>query len=151
MPGAIAGDTLPFYLQLNEVLDLFVERTTERTRAVGSATQMKMDEMDEYTTPDAQKVRPVTGNLGFPLRKFGISLQWTRTFLENATPWDLAMATLAALDADRRNIYAEIKRVLFYPLAYTFKDRFVDWYPLPVTPPGRSPTGPGWGSTPTSI
>src|SRR5207253_164833 len=125
--------TLDFHnQQVNEALSLFVEITQERARAVGGMSQMEMDEVDEYGLADAQRARPTSGNLGFPLRLYQLPLQWTRTYLLNATPADIALTTATHLSADRRNLEKQIRRALFRPTNSTFKDRLVDWYQLPV-------------------
>ncbi len=114
-----------------ELLTNFVEQTTDRLRRYGSNDSMTMDELDEFGSPDAQKVS-AGATVGFPLRGYGEALQWTRLFFRNATPAELAAQTAAAMEADSRMIQREIKRALFLPANYTFTDRRVDGVSLAV-------------------
>jgi hypothetical protein len=108
-----------------------VEVTTDNLRRYGADPSMAMDEIDEFARPDAQKI--TTGsNVGFPLRLFGISVQWTRKFMQNATPAEIAAQFTAAMTADTRRRNREIKRALFSPTNYTFVDRLVNRLELPV-------------------
>lgn len=114
-----------------ELLGSFVERTTDRLRRYGSSAAMAMDELDEFARPDAQKVA-AGATVGFPMRLYGLSIQWTRKFFENARPSELAAQVSAAMDADSRAIQREIKRALFYPTNFTFVDRLTDSVSLAV-------------------
>lgn len=114
-----------------ELLGSFVERTTDRLRRYGSTDSMAMDELDEYARPDAQKVA-AGATVGIPLRLYGLSIQWTRKFFQNATPAELAAQTASAMDADSKVMQREIKRALFGPTNYTFVDRLIDSVSLAV-------------------
>lgn len=114
-----------------ELLGNFVERTTDRLKRYGSTASMSMDELDEFARPDAQKVA-AGATVGIPMRLYGLSIQWTRKFFENALASELAAQTASAMDADSRVIHREIKRALFNPTNYTFVDRLTDSVSLPV-------------------
>lgn len=110
----------------DEMLAMLVERTTDRQRRYGSNDSMAMDELDEFGSPDAQKIA-AGATVGFPLRLYGIALQWTRKFMQNATAAELAAQVTAAMDADTRVIYRQIRRALFTPTNNTgYLDRLVD-------------------------
>jgi hypothetical protein len=111
-------------LLLDKERDL-VERTTERLLRFGSNDSMTMDEIDEYGTPDAQKVS-AGQNVGLPLRRYGLSVQWTRHWFQNHTPAELAAQFVAAQDADAKIVDRELKRAIFNPTNFTFTDRLVD-------------------------
>lgn len=115
----------------NEMMGDFVERSTDRLRRYGGTDSMAMDELDEFGRADAQKIT-AGATVGFPLRKYGLSLQWTRTYMMNATPAEMAVQTVAAIDADVKAIQREVKRALFYPTNVTFLDRLVDNISLAV-------------------
>lgn len=115
----------------DEMLGDFVERSTDRQRRYGGTDSMAMDELDEYGRADAQKIT-AGATVGFPLRKYGLSLQWTRNYLREATPAELAAATIAAMDADVKAIQREVKRALFLSTNVTFVDRLVDGISLAV-------------------
>ena len=101
------------------------EVTTDRARVYGTAQPMQMDELDEFGTPDAGKVSP--GALcGFPLRKYGGSLQWTRTYFQRATGQEIAGQVNGLLDADALNVIKQIKKAIFGGVNYDFDDRLVN-------------------------
>jgi len=114
-----------------DMLGEFVTVTTDRLRRYGGTDTMSMDELDEYGSPDAQKIA-AGSNVGFPLRKFGIALQWTRTALQVLTASELASAVTSALTADSRRIIREIKRAIFTSTNASYLDRYVDNVTLPV-------------------
>lgn len=110
----------------DEMLAALVERTTDRQRRYGSTDSMAMDELDEFGSPDAQKIS-AGATVGFPLRLYGIALQWTRKFMQNATGAEMAAQVTAAMDADTKVIYRQIRRAIFYPTNNTsYVDRLVD-------------------------
>jgi len=102
-----------------------VERTTDRQRRYGGGDAMSMDEVDEFGTADAQKVTAGV-TVGFPLRLFQVTVQWTRKFMQNSTAAELAAQFTAAQDAHYKRITREIKRAIFTPTNSTFTDRLVD-------------------------
>lgn len=116
---------------LREKVSTLVEFTTERLKRFGGIDVVNMEPLDEMGTPEPEKI--VTGQtLGFPLRKFGKALQWTRHYFRNATGEELAKQVQAIRDADIRNIDREIKRAFFRATNFTFTDRLVDGVSLPV-------------------
>lgn len=110
---------------VTELLAGFVERTTDRLRRYGGPDNMTMDEIDQWGTPDAQKVA-AGSPVYFPLKLYGLAVQWTRKFMQTATVKELAEQFVAAQDADINAIIREIKRAIFYPTNYTFADKLVD-------------------------
>ncbi len=113
----------------NEILDSllvdFVDRSTDRLRRYGGNSDMLMEELDEMGTPDAQKIS-VGSNVGFPLKKYGGALQWTRLYLKNAMVSEVAAQFTAMMAADVRNVQKAIKTAFFNPTNYTFTDKLVD-------------------------
>jgi len=110
---------------MREIMGDFVEVTTDRMRRYGGSAAIDFDELDEYGTPDAQKIAAGV-NVGFPLRLYGTALQWTRKYFQNATGAELAAQFTSLMDADRRLVIREIKKALFRPANYTSTDRLVD-------------------------
>lgn len=107
--------------KLNEMLMDFIERTTDRERFYGSIDSMEMDEVDEFARADAEKV--ATGmTVGFPLRLFQRSVQWTRKFIQNTQASELAAQFTAVQDAHIRRVKREVTRALFRPTNATFRD-----------------------------
>jgi hypothetical protein len=134
---------------LREKIDGLVEITTDRQRRYGGQDLMTLADLDEFGNADTQKVT-AGSTVGFPLRKKGRTLQWTRTYLENVTPAELGIQITSLTDADVRAVDLAIRRALFTPTNYTFTDRLVDnvdlavkalvnadGAPLPVDPNGN--------------
>lgn len=116
---------------VQEQLARFVDMTTDRLRRYGSAPTMQMEAVDEFGRVDAQKI---TGgeNVGFPLRRYAVALQWTRLYLLQATPAELAAQVRAAATADVLNVQTQLKKAIYTPTNTTFIDRLVDNVSLPV-------------------
>jgi hypothetical protein len=103
-----------------------IERTTDRQRRYGGGDTMTMDEVDEFGRGDAQKIA-AGATVGFPLRLFDISVQWTRKYIQNGTTAELAAQFTAATDAHRKRVTREIKKALFIPTNNTaYVDRLID-------------------------
>lgn len=129
-------DTISAYLDahnalLTQQLLGFVESTTERIAGIGGVDTMVMDELDEFGRSDAQKVT-AGAILGFPLRMYGVAIQWTRKWMENHTPAEMVAQIDAAATADILNMQRQIKRALFSPINYTSIDKLVDRLAIPV-------------------
>jgi hypothetical protein len=116
---------------MNELVGNFAEQSTDRLRRYGGDDTMVMEEVDEHGRADAQKISAGV-NVGFPLRKFDISVQWTRDYFRRATGQELAAQFTAATAADVRNFEKVLREALFTPANYTFIDRFVDNVSLDV-------------------
>lgn len=101
-----------------EAVSVLVDRTTDVDRWTGSAAQMSMVRMDEYGSPDVQKVSYGV-RCGFPLHSHQGALGWTRKYMQTATVSEMAAQFTAMQVADRRRVVAEIKRALFLPTNYT--------------------------------
>jgi hypothetical protein len=118
---------------VNDMVEPLVETTDDRVRRYGTEARLTMIEADEYTRADAQKIGPAGVDIGFPLRLFQISLQWTRKYLQVATPAELANRMIAVQRADVAQVRATIQRALFTPTNnLTYKDRLVDGVTLPL-------------------
>lgn len=113
----------------------FMTDTTDRLRRGGSNAAMALMELDEFGTPDAQKIT-AGANIGFPLRRFGGALQWTGLALKRMTTAEMAIQAVGLMDADALNTTVQLKRAIYRPTNYDYDDRFVDHlqaaYVLPV-------------------
>lgn len=116
---------------LQEMVTSLVETTTDRQRRYGGVDDMNMDEVDEFGRGDAQKITAGV-TVGFPLRLFDLSVQWTRKFMQNGTMGELAAQFEAATTAHIKRMQREIKRAFFTPTNSTFLDRLVDSVSLNV-------------------
>lgn len=118
-------------LLLDDMLANFVETTTDRQRRYGGGSVGTMDEYDQFGRPDARKAaQGVT--VGFPLRKFGESLQWTRDYFEVTTGAEFMGQIDQILLEDTNTIEQQIKRAIFTPTNATYNDRYVDNVALAV-------------------
>lgn len=116
---------------MQDMVSKFVETTTDRQRRYGGVDDMVMDQVDEFGRGDAQKI--TTGvTVGFPLRLYDLSVQWTRKYMQNATTAELANQFTAAQTAHVKAIQREVKRAIFTPTNTTFVDTLVDNVSLSV-------------------
>lgn len=108
--------------QVTEMLELLTEPTTDQLRAYGGPDNMAMEELDEFGTPQAQKVSAGV-NVGFPCRFYGVGLQWTNLYFRSAMASELAAQATAVMDADVKMLQRDLKRSLFLSSNYSFIDR----------------------------
>lgn len=96
---------------MQEELRDFAVITDQIQFPYGTAFNSAMQELDEFGSPDVQKIT-AGGNVGLPLRFYGIAKQWTRHFVLN-TPVNQLLAEMDdAADADIRNVRLQIGRRL---------------------------------------
>ncbi len=112
---------------VEEAMGALVQRTTLREVGNGGELQsMHFDALDEYGVPQAQKVVPTPEKYGFPLRRRGAAIQWTRDWFTWHTPAELAAQVTAQADADIMAIYSDLRTALFTATNATFVDVLVD-------------------------
>lgn len=111
----------------NQAAEFISERTTDRQRVFGGTDDAEMQELDEFGQPSAQTTGIDGYNVGFPLRRFGAAIQWTRFAFENMTVTEFANKVNAITDADERNLYRSLRQALFSPTNSTFRD----WMQMP--------------------
>lgn len=116
---------------MNELIDSLCERTSASQELYGGTEEIEMADLDEYGVADAQKIGEGV-NLGYPLRKTGATLQWTRTYLMNATLREINASVEAVMTADEKRVIREIKRAFMLATNYSFKDRYATNLTLPV-------------------
>lgn len=120
-----------YNMQVNEDLADFVETTEDLFRRYGGGSVGYMDEVDQYGRADASKMAQGT-QVGFPLRKFQKTLQWTRDGFTVMTGVEFAAQINQALLEDAATVRRAIKRALFTPTNYTFTDALVNNLSIPV-------------------
>ena len=130
--------------------DLVTVVTQPQMPYVGADTAI-MQELDEWGRADASKAA-TSGNLGFPLRIYGSSVQWTSTYFQRTTVAELAAQLDAHAMADLANFRTLSKTVLFKntntssyndrlasKLTYTLRALLnADSTPIPMSPSGAS-------------
>jgi hypothetical protein len=120
-------------LIVDQMTSELVEPTDVRLTSYGIGARMDMIRADEFTRADAQKMKPTTADIGFPLDLFQITLQWTRRFLMVASVADLAVAMQGVREADLRRVRLELQRAFFKNTNdLTYVDRFIDGVTLPI-------------------
>lgn len=123
MAWASIGAALEAYnRQIDGMTADLMERTTDVQRAYGTMDTKNMQELDQWGSPDAQKVTAGV-TVGFPLRRYGDALQWTRQFQVSQTVAQLAAEVDAIATADRRNIIRAAKVALFTSTNASFVDK----------------------------
>lgn len=99
--------------------------TTDTQGVYGSGAVGQMMEVDEFGRSETQKV--ATGStVAFPLRLLQYATGWTRKYMQQATPRDLAMHQLAAEEAHRKRIRYDIKRAIYFSSNYIFPDFLIN-------------------------
>ncbi len=131
MDEAIRRDLEVHNQRTQEVLSVFAERSPERSTVYGTNAGADFHRADEFSRGPTQKIRR-GAKVEFPLDKFQFAVGWTADYLRRATVQDMALATIAARQADLRNISNEIRNAFFGPTNYTYVDRIVDGNSLAV-------------------
>lgn len=116
---------------VNEMLTDLATLTTDTQSVYGTGAAGNMVEVDEYGKSVTQRVAPGS-TVAFPLRLFQYNAGWTRKFLQNATPADLARKQLAAEEAHKKEIRIQLKRAIFGATNYTYIDHLVNNVSLAV-------------------
>ena len=108
--------------QAREIVGDLADRTNDVQRAYGTSDTKNMYELDQWGRPDAEKVTAGV-TVGFPMRRYGQSLQWTLQFMRITTGQQLAAEIAAIMDADVRNLIRAAKVALFGATNYSFLDK----------------------------
>lgn len=118
-------------LVVSDMLGTLAQDTTDRQDLSGTSIGGEFVEIDEYGRVATQKEIPGTP-VAYPMRKYGYGVGWTRDWLKQATPADLALRVQQIKKADLKNIRRQIQLSLFHATNYTFVDYLIDRYPLGV-------------------
>ena len=134
--------------QVNGQLDLLVYRTTERAIGVGGPVYKVATMVDEFGAGLPQKAGGA-GQMGFPLRAWQVTQQWTSLWMAEHTPAEMAKEVVSAASADSKMLQYWIRQALFSPLNYIFTDvrrdfmslwvkalANADGFPIPPSPNG---------------
>lgn len=95
-----------------EMLSDLAGVTDQAQLAYPAADEAMIQELDEWGAADASKPA-LLGEVGFPLRIYGGTVQWTNTYLERATPALMAATLDAFAAADLRNLRRLLALALF--------------------------------------
>lgn len=108
---------------LGEMVADLAETSTDRERIYGASASGEMLESDEYDRGVAVKAGEGS-NVGFPLRKFVINIGWTRDYMLQSTPAQMANAFIAVQSMHTRAMRRDLQRAIFGSTNYTLRDRF---------------------------
>lgn len=108
--------------QVADLKSTLVEVSTDQQRAYGGGDVKSMVELDQWGLPDSQKITAGV-TVGFPLRRYGNTLQWTRQWMMSNSVAQLAAEVQAIMDADAANILRAIKVAVFTSTSATFVDK----------------------------
>lgn len=114
-----------------EMLSLYADVTADRQRIYGASDRGNMVETDEFGRAPTQKARAGT-TAGFPLKMYSYAIGWTRKYLQNATPAELANQFTAGKKAHMIEIARQLKKAIYLSANYTFNDFLVDKIDLAV-------------------
>lgn len=114
-----------------DLLGPLAETSADRQRIAGSSDRGQMVEADEYGKAPTQRVTGGT-TVAFPLRNYQYAIGWTRKYLQNHTPAELADQITAAKKAHMIEISRQIRRAFYFSENYTFQDFLVDRIDLAV-------------------
>jgi hypothetical protein len=119
----LARDLAAYNQVTDEMVRDIAEVTTDRERIYGASAEGEMYESDEYDRGLSTKAG-AGSNVGFPLRKFVRDLGWTRDYMLQTSPAQLANAALAIQGMHERAIIREMKKAIFLSGNVTVVDRF---------------------------
>ncbi|HYC50687.1 MAG TPA: hypothetical protein VEB19_06190 [Gemmatimonadaceae bacterium] len=108
----------------DDMVTPLADLTEDRQRAAGAGENGENVELDEFGRAPTQKT-DVGANLGFPLKKFGDAVGWTRDYFEMATLSDFARKAQGIMLRDTRRILTEAKKALYLSSNYSITDRYV--------------------------
>ena len=125
--------------------------TTDRLRISGQSDVGEMEESNEWTRPDTQRVGG-GATLGFPMRFRTYGLGWTRRWFQMKKVAEVAEQVKNAKKAHLKMLAREMKRAIYGSANYTFRDdldspildlavkRFAnaDSFPIPDGPNGET-------------
>lgn len=127
----LAADIAAHNIVVTDMLSTLSVDTTDRQDLSGTSIGGEFVEADEYGRAPTQKDTAGTP-VAYPMRKYAYSVGWTRDWLKQATPADLALRVQQVKKADLKNIRRQLQRSLFLATNYTFTDYLIDRYPLGV-------------------
>jgi hypothetical protein len=121
---ALESDLAAYNAVVDEMVSGIAEPSTDRERIYGASADGEMLESDEYDRGFTVKAG-AGSNVGFPLKKFVKDVGWTRDYMLQNTPAQIANTVISIQQMHKRAIRRELQRALFGSANYTIRDRFV--------------------------
>ena len=119
----LRNDLAAYNTVVDEMVEDLAEPSTDRERIYGASADGEMFESDEYDRGVTVKAG-AGSNVGFPLKKFVKDVGWTRDYMLQSTPAQIANTVLSIQSMHTRAIRREIQRAIFGATNYTIRDRF---------------------------
>lgn len=121
--ATLAADLAAYNAVVDDMLMDLATPSTDRERIYGASADGEMLESDEYDRGVAVK-QGAGSNVGFPLKKFVKDVGWTRDYMLQNTPAQIANTVLAIQSMHTRALRRELQRAVFGSANYTIRDRF---------------------------
>lgn len=119
--------------QVAEMFTLFMSRNQSRIDRYGNdVAEGEFIQVAEDGVTDAQITEVAGYDIGYPLRDYEFKTQWTKRYLQRATPAQLTEKVVAMQNADVRRIKLDMLFALHHGANYSFMDALVDKVTLPV-------------------
>ncbi len=119
----LATDLAAYNAVFDEMVTDLAEMSTDRERIYGASADGEMLESDEYDRGVAVKMA-AGSNVGFPLKKFVKDVGWTRDYMLQNSPAQIANTVLSIQSMHTRAARRELQRAIFLSANYTIRDRF---------------------------
>jgi hypothetical protein len=116
---------------VTQMMQDMAEITIDTQRVYGTGSTGEMVEVDEFGRSETQ-VAATGSTVAFPLRLFQYGIGWTRKYMQQATPADLAVRQLAAEKAHIQALRRDLKRAIYLSSNYTFVDFLINKVSLGV-------------------
>ena len=116
---------------MTDGLRLLADPLTEQQRIYGTSYRRAMQEVDEHGVPDSKKAQPGQ-TVGFPLRRFAVTLGWTRDALKRKTPAELAEDFISVRSGYNYEVIKQIKKAAYLKTNFTFVDELTNGVSLGV-------------------
>jgi hypothetical protein len=117
------ADLAAYNTVVNEMVTDLAEPSTERERIYGASADGEMEESDEFDR-GVTVTAGAGSNVGFPLRKFVKDVGWTRDYMLQSTPAQIANTVISIQQMHTRRIRRTHQAAIFGSANYTFRDRF---------------------------
>lgn len=116
---------------MNDLLSPLANITADRQRKYGTSDRGRMTKVDEFgRAPTRKGIAGAT--VGFPMEMYQYAIGWTRKYLQNHTPAELADQFTIAKKAHAIEVATQIKRAVYLSANYTHTDHLVDNVDLAV-------------------
>jgi hypothetical protein len=117
------ADLAAYNTVVNEMVTDLAETSTDRERIYGASADGEMEESDEFDR-GVTVTAGAGSNVGFPLRKFVKNVGWTRDYMLQNTPAQIANTVISIQQMHTRRIRRTLQAAIFGSANYTHRDQF---------------------------